>query len=81
MSIKQQTAEQLKHAAQISIGAVGTGATWGLSEVATGVSIMVGLATFAYMCSMVWLNIKKGKQLDKTGSTRFPNKPQPPAAL
>lgn len=71
--MKQQTAETLKQASHAAIGAVGTGATWGLSEVATGVSIFVGLCTGAYMVSMTWLNIKKGKRLDRTGNTRPPH--------
>ena len=73
--MKQQTADTLKDTAAIATGAAGTGVTWGLSEVAVIVSIMTGLATFVFMLSMVWLNVKKGKQLDKTGSAR------PPAAL
>jgi len=68
--MKQQTADTIKDAAAITVGGVGTATTWGLSEVAVIVSIMTGLATFVFMLSMVWLNIKKAKQLDKTGSTR-----------
>lgn len=77
MDMKQQTADSLKDAAAISVGAVGTGASWGLSEVAVIVSIMTGLATFAFMLSMVWLNIKKAKRIDRStvdasGDTRPP---------
>ena len=64
--MKQQTAETLKQAAHAAIGATGTAATWGLSDVATGVSIFVGLCTGAYMVSMIWLNVKKGKRIDRT---------------
>ena len=64
--MKQQTAETLRQASHAAVGAVGTGATWGLSEVATGVSIFVGLMTGAYMLSMFWLNIKKGRRIDRT---------------
>jgi len=72
MDMKQQTAEHLKQASHAMVGAVGTGATWGLSDVATGVSIFVGLCTGAYMVSMIWLNIKKGRRLDKSGNTKPP---------
>ena len=92
--MKQQAADTIKQAVDSSIGIIGTIATWKiavLAEVETLstvetmtaiiVSGIVGFSTAAYMCSMVWLNIKKGKQLDKTGSTRFPQKPKPPANL
>ena len=71
----QQTAATLKDAASISVGAEGTAtsgaaatleATFGLSEIAMVVSIMTGLATFVFILSMVWLNIKKGKRIDRT---------------
>jgi len=75
----QQTAATLKDAATIVLGAVGTAtsgaaatleAEWGLSDVSMVVSIMTGVATFFFVCSMTWLNIKKGKQFNKTGSTK-----------
>lgn len=74
--MKQQTADTMKDTAAMAVGGAGTIATWGLSEIAVVVSIMTGLATFLFMLSMVWLNIKKGKQLDKTGSVRPPAPPR-----
>lgn len=78
MQVSPQTAESLKSAAVIAVGGAGLATSWTLLEMATLaatiVSVFVGLATFAYMVSMVWLNIKKGKQIDKTGITKAPFK-------
>jgi len=82
----QQTAANLKDTATIVLGTVGTATsgaaasmetTWGLSDIAMIVSIMTGLATFVFILSMVWLNIKKGKRIDRStvdtdGNTRPP---------
>ena len=82
----QQTAATLKDAACITLGTIGTATSgaaatlkveWGLSDVAMVVSILTGIATFFFVCSMTWLNIKKGKRLDRTGSTGT----TPPRAL
>lgn len=75
--MKQQTAETLKQASHAAIGAVGTGASWGLSEVATGTSIFVGICTGLYMLSMFWLNLKKGKRIDRSTVDRHGDT-QPP---
>ncbi len=80
--VKQQTAETLKQASHAAIGAVGTVASWGLSEIAAGTSVFVGISTGLYMLSMFWLNIKKGKRIDRTtldekGDTRPPKPPNP----
>tara|TARA_Y100000361_G_C11092914_1_gene307425 strand:- start:200 stop:433 length:234 start_codon:yes stop_codon:yes gene_type:complete len=72
MSVSSQSAVAAKQAVANAVVAGGSVGTLSIEHLNEYLKLFIGIATFFYFVTMVIINIKRIKQIKKTGDTKFP---------